>query len=226
MKASLRVAALVVTALALTNAVHAGIVNTIDFDEIGAGGTAVPTEYANDTHVSADFRVENGAGVLLNRMKVWDETAFNLPGTGGVAMDTTDNAENMTYWGEITLTVNDPVMDDIALNSFLLGRRPWWDRDEPPPNTKLVVDIYTDGVMQQLLYWNLTEGGSEDVVQVTPDEIFADMIVIRWTFPYNIGVDDIDYSLSTVPEPATVVTWVLGLAGLGFVSYRRKRSGS
>jgi len=58
----------------------------------------------------------------------------------------------------------------------------------------------------------------------------ADGIRISWNSPsnLNVAIDNIDYSLvsvSPVPEPTTWAMMLLGFVGIGFIAYRRSRTG-
>ena len=94
---------------------------------------------------------------------------------------------------------------------------------------KLAIDVFFD-VPPLARQWDFrTPGAKEGYATedghgiVTLPRALAQNVVIRWNFPYNIAIDDIKYTVTSVPEPATLVSWVLGLAGLGLVGYRRHR---
>lgn len=51
-------------------------------------------------------------------------------------------------------------------------------------------------------------------------------ISLQWWDPYDIAIDNVQFSVWVVPEPATLALWGLGLAGLGMVAYRRRKARS
>jgi hypothetical protein len=65
-------------------------------------------------------------------------------------------------------------------------------------------------------------------ITVTPvyppgDETGYSQISLQWWDPWDIAIDDVQFSVWLVPEPTTVALWGLGLVGLGLVAYRRRK---
>ena len=46
-------------------------------------------------------------------------------------------------------------------------------------------------------------------------------VILQWQSPWYVGIDNVHYDV-TVPEPATMVGWVIGLGCLGYVACRRR----
>jgi hypothetical protein len=55
----------------------------------------------------------------------------------------------------------------------------------------------------------------------------AKKVGIQWSLPWDIAIDNITFAVDpcspAVPEPATLVSWMLGVGAFGFVAYRRRR---
>ncbi len=224
MKAALWVTALLTSALILADSARAEVVKTIDFD-VPQG--AIPSGYPNDPNITAAFGVHDDTG-YLRKLQVWDARDFYQnydppPPDHGVAMD--DFQEKSTNWGEVTLKLEDPDRYDIRLDSFLLCQY-----DDPLKEElilqeddypDLFVKIWYDDTADTYSYWELFDG-ENPLTLVTPGPTLAKSITIQWSFPFYLAIDNITYAV--IPEPATVVPWVLGLA-LGLIGYRRYRRG-
>lgn len=221
MRTSLWVVALLIGALALTNPADADITPPIDFN-ISIG--SIPAEYPYDADITATFKVYGETGGYLRKLQVMDARDFYQT-SGGVAADDDLNGDVSTNWGEVTLTLTDPDHYDIRLDSFLLCQY------DDPFSTELIlneekypdlfVKIWNDATVAEYSYWDLFDGNPLTLVASPELPVLADSkIKIQWSYPYNLAIDDIVYAV--VPEPATLVTWVLGLA-VGLVGYRRYR---
>ena len=53
--------------------------------------------------------------------------------------------------------------------------------------------------------------------------VTAPLLRLQWQLPYGAAVDNVGYEVSPVPEPATVIGWLVGLTCLGLVGFRRFR---
>jgi hypothetical protein len=227
MRASLQVAALVVMVLGLTRAVRADIMTdyTITFDELWQSdvdnGDDIAASYFDGADFSAGFRVKNGAFQDQRALQVYDGVDYSRAG-GGVGMSV---PLNVSDWGEVTLSVNDAALSDLTLTSFLLCRSSRWSPDaDDEQNWKMTAAIIVDGTETQLNWWTLSQHGAVAVVQVEPLPLKAgNSVTIRWNNPNMVAMDDIKFTVATVPEPATMISWLLGIGGVGLVAYRRNR---
>jgi hypothetical protein len=52
--------------------------------------------------------------------------------------------------------------------------------------------------------------------------VSSQALVLQWLAPWYVGIDNVEYSAVPVPEPATIVGWLIGLGCLGYVTYRRR----
>jgi MYXO-CTERM domain-containing protein len=225
MKASMRFLVVCVCALVVGNAAEAGVIQTVDFnyDEPLGNGTPIVADYGATDEVVVDYRLTDGSYVDLDRLQWYGGAGFGDL-TGGAAMD--DVADEPLNWGSVTITVKDPSKYRIALNSFLLADRDGFAVDELDVNFKLGVMVYSDNLAPQ--EWDFRTPGIGLVDEgehktVTPLAQLATSITIQWRYPFNIAIDDIRYGLSEVPEPASLVSWVLGLTALGLFGFRRYR---
>ncbi|MHB0955240.1 MAG: PEP-CTERM sorting domain-containing protein [Pirellulaceae bacterium] len=110
----------------------------------------------------------------------------------------------------------------LSVNSFDLAA---FDVGEPSE-----VRIF-DGDFNLLILepFVITEVDSDEFTHIVPDysvaDPFASAIVIQWQNAFDVAIDNIDFSTRVVPEPATIVGWMLGLSAMGFIAYRRRRMG-
>lgn len=223
MKASMRVLAVVVSVFALANAAHADIVS-IDFDYNGTDGAEILPGYKSTPEVTVDFVVRDGSFGELGRLQWWTGSRFGDL-QGGVAMDNTFG-DDAGYWGEVSLTVKDPLHWDIRVDKFLLAGFDDWDDDGQGKLGVMIVSFDKDGVAEQeeLDFRTLPLDLEHKVVE--PDlelQKAKKKVLVQWNYPFNIAIDEIQYTLTPVPEPASLVTWALGLTGLGLFGYRRHR---
>jgi len=221
MRAAIRLGVLLTCTLVAGMTAQAGV---IDFVIDGATqGSDIPDGYPSGNGLSEFYSVLDGNGVRLRSLQWSHGSNYGLSGEptdyDGVAMDDVD--DDSSYWGEIRLEVEDP-SQYLVVNSFLIANHYMWNGQ---PNSGLLIQVVSDDPAGQQ-QWEFGQFGPGYVDEggygkVSPTVGPAKSVTILWNYPYNLGVDNIDFTL--VPEPATVVTWVVGLAGFALVGYRRYR---
>lgn len=225
MKASTRSFAVLACALWSAAGAQAGVIQVVDFDydESSGNGAPIVAEYGTTDLVTVDYRVYDASYRDLDRLQWYLGTDFGDL-TGGVAMD--DLSDEPLNWGSVTITVKDPLQHRVSLDSFMLANRNSFDTDSLDEQFKLGVMVYHDSLPPQ--EWDYRTPGTGLVVEgghklVTPQSKPTTSITIQWRYPHNIAIDDVRYGVTNVPEPSSLISWVLGLAGLGLFGYRRSR---
>lgn len=225
MKATMRFLAVFLGGLLYVHVAQAGVIQTIDFDyhEPLGDGAPIVAGYGVTDDVIVDYRLRDGSYVDLDRLQWYEGSDFGDL-EGGAAMDAA--IDEPLNWGEVTIAVKDPSKYRISLNSFLLASRDGFDEDALDSQFKLGVMVYSDDLAPQEWDYRTVGTGIADEGEhkvVTPLSLPAKSITIQWRYPHNVAVDNIRYGLDEVPEPASLVSWLLGLTALGLVGYRRHR---
>ncbi|MBV9743813.1 MAG: hypothetical protein JO099_08620 [Acidobacteriia bacterium] len=118
-------------------------------------------------------------------------------------------------WDRIQITPNGNL--SVTLNGFDLGAYNMTQRF-----TDLqILDAVTGSVLVD--YGTQLIGAGNTATHFSPDVSSPDGIAIEWKDTgYNVGIDNIDFSVSggTVPEPAAYVPVALLLAGLAICRWR------
>jgi hypothetical protein len=85
------------------------------------------------------------------------------------------------------------------------------------------VNIYAIGGTTPLFSFNDSVGNSNvSATTITPNITVAGGLWIEWAdSAYNVGIDNIQYSVSAVPEPASALLMLTGVAGM-LAARRRK----
>jgi hypothetical protein len=205
------------------HAAEAGVIQTInfDYDEPLGNGTPIDEDYGVTDATVVDYRFCDGSYLDHQRLQ-WHAGLDFGDLQGGAATDTA--MDEPLNWGTVTIAVKDPSKYRLSLSSFLLAARDSFDDDTLDSNFKLGVMVYSDGLAPQ--EWDYRTAGAGIVDEgehkvVTPLSALTTSITIQWRYPHNIAIDDIVYGLTEVPEPASLVSWLLGLTALGLFSYRR-----
>ena len=74
-----------------------------------------------------------------------------------------------------------------------------------------------------LAYWdNQTIDGEFHNSFTLDPAVSSSALVLQWSTPWYVGIDNVVYDAVVVPEPATLIGWVIGLGCLGYVAYRRR----
>ncbi|NLX54990.1 MAG: hypothetical protein GXY58_07750 [Planctomycetaceae bacterium] len=74
-----------------------------------------------------------------------------------------------------------------------------------------------------LAYWdNQTISGTTRTSFAFDPVVSSSALVLQWSDPWDVAIDNVVYDAVAVPEPATVIGWVIGLGCLGYVTYRRR----
>lgn len=218
--------------VALMTAVTAARADLLDFSGLGLNaGDAIPQSYGDTDWVDVGHRRLDGDN-----------------GSGGVTFgDVTQVAGSLQWWGDGYGT-----LDEVAWGGDgTLGDNDWKEIGEFSFAAKLPgytvtlhsfdlagfastteeqyaeIDVKVfDG--QWNLLWSTDEllriprgvYGEEGFVTVMP-EVSASVLHLQWGFPEWVAIDNISFSV--VPEPSTLVAWLLGAGCLGFWGYRRRR---
>lgn len=208
--------------LALSPVAHA---YTVDFGESGQpvicsntnDGLGTQIACANGTYLSQSYGDVAGVSDLSYsasrispaRSLRWWSTDYNA--LYGVAW--ADNSDSDSQARIQISAVN--AADVVTLSSFDLGSYPNNIRGTSLTITSLSGDV--------LYSFSGSVGGSGNVpTSFSLSDVSAvGGVVITWQdSAYNVGIDHIEYTVSSVPEPAALA---LMLAGLGVVGWRARR---
>lgn len=77
---------------------------------------------------------------------------------------------------------------------------------------------------EEVASWNdqtIIGGTSHSTLLFNP-VVSSSTLILQWSDAYWTGINYIVYDAVAVPEPATVIGWVIGLGCLGYVTYRRR----
>jgi hypothetical protein len=149
--------------------------------------------------------VKNGTS-----MRWWNQNYNNLVGVAwGGSGDCTGCSFNSIYLLPVAGY-------RITLNSFDMGAWPNNVRD-----THLsIVEVFTNNVLAN--YGVQTIGTGDMAVSFAPNVSSSLGIIIDfYDTGYNVGIDNIDFTVSPVPEPGTLLLLGTGLIG-GVGAFRRK----
>jgi hypothetical protein len=169
---------------------------------IGCGnGTAISQSYGDVPGIS-DITYSSPR-IATPQSLLWWATAYN--NLYGVAWSNGSDADSRA---RIEIKALQPGQA-VTLSSFDLGGYAFATR-----STK--VNIYAIGGSTPLFSFTGDVGnGSVSATSFSPNITVAGGLWIEWAdSAFNVGIDNIQYSVSAVPEPASVLLMLAGVAGL------------
>jgi hypothetical protein len=106
--------------------------------------------------------------------------------------------------------------DSVSLTGLDLGA---WSNN----TLNTVLNVYAIGSAVPLFsYAGPVGDGPTSATHFAPSVSAVGGLWIDWQLSaYNVGIDNIDYSVTAVPEPATALSWLAGLLGIGAWLRRR-----
>jgi hypothetical protein len=186
--------------------------NSLDGSAPLAGCTVVNyiSQSYGDVAGAVDVSYSNNDPAVVNRsLRWWDTNYNNLYGVLWA-----DGGDNQSF-ARIEIKALVPG-DTVSLTGLDLGA---WSNN----TLGTTLRIYAIGGGPALFsYAGLVGNGSTAATHFAPNVAAVGGLWIEWQLSaYNVGIDNIDYSVGAVPEPATALSLLAGLAGLGALRRRR-----
>lgn len=181
----------------------------IDFSGNICGGpcgnySLIDANYGSGGGATVSYDRNIGNGIQAGDRLSWWDSYSGLPGVA---------------WGDPGAIVQMFISPDVAgtaitLNSFNLGSY---------VNANRTTQVTIRDGLNNILY-----SSGQFTVGATPFTFSTPIvsttgIAIQWgPDGYDVGIDNINFTVSAVPEPATWAMMLVGFAGLGFAARRRK----
>lgn len=221
-----------IISLGLSTVTHAGTLlytQTLRFND--PGGYAFGDHYSLGTLTSYDFVVWSGGvvdgwGAGGNPVSPFETNLSWAAGEFG-DLDGVLWADSPDNIASISVRTTDPTKYSVTIDSFKLAA---YENTTPADPAGYLVKMYAND-FASLAFFEKAPPPAIDRsshISVTPayplgDEAGYGQISLQWWDPWDIAIDDVQFSVWLVPEPGTLALWGLGIAGLGVVAYRRRR---
>jgi hypothetical protein len=196
---------------------------TLTFDIPGlTPGQSIPQSYGDTDLVDVGHRRVDVFGefalVVADNLQ-WYSTGFGT--LENVAWGGEEGSFD-EYVAEFSFTATSP-LGYVTLHSFDLAG--FEDYAFPLSEKVSVYAVSDDGWGDPV--WSDTVPIPNDgfvTVDLSHLNITSRELRLQWNFPQVVAIDNIRFS--AVPEPASIVAWLMGGACLGFWGYRRRRAAS